>query len=576
MEQIAELVELLDDVWGPEVIGGYLHGSAVSGGLQAAGELDVLVVAQRSLRDEERQALLRGLLTISGTHLRDGADEGARRPISLTVVVQSEIRPWRYPANGDFHYGEGLRAQFEAGEETRPGEMPAVALDVTMALSGARPLTGPRPELILDPVPHADVVEASAACVTRLVAGLDGDPRGALLGLARIWCLLATGEVRSKSAAADWALAHLAPEHRPVLERAMDRGSRDGRNGEGWGGELRARVRPCVEGMVTEIDRFWDATAEEEALFVNRRYPLVANGLRMLEHAAVALAGEPDRDEVAYPVLHLHTAAEALLRGRMAMRPLGDVWPVGNGERDSNRHTRGEYEPFGLHEAAEVADSWCDTDIEAARADLMAFAHVRNRVLLSSDEDSDSLTAIRCRALPVLDLTLALVETDILGQLAQDVFGQHARGVRRSVRRVRAATERIREAVEERRRAIAWLSHEEAVVPCPYCGQFAVLGGDDRIDCLLCDREFGFATQYAASELAPLAPAYEPERCADCGHNSILNNTPIAARPDAEVDVCLYDGRVMRDQCASCRDLTASPSAEGLCLLCAARKVARE
>lgn len=124
MEQIAELVELLDDVWGPEVIGGYLHGSAVSGGLQAAGELDVLVVAQRSLRDEERQALLRGLLTISGTHLRDGADEGARRPISLTVVVQSEIRPWRYPANGDFHYGEGLRAQFEAGEETRPGRCP--------------------------------------------------------------------------------------------------------------------------------------------------------------------------------------------------------------------------------------------------------------------------------------------------------------------------------------------------------------------------------------------------------------------------------------------------------------------
>ncbi|MFI1172725.1 hypothetical protein [Streptomyces melanogenes] len=295
-----------------------------------------------------------------------------------------------------------------------------------------------------------------------------------------------------------------------------------------------------------EIDGFSDATAEEEALYFSRRHPLVANGLRMLERAATALAEEPDRYEVTYPVLHLHTATEALLRGRLAMHWAGDIWPAANGDPDSNRRTRGEYVGLGLHEAADLASRWCDTDIAAARADLLAFAYVRNRALLSSDRDSDSLAAIRCRALPVLDLMLAFVETDVLGQLTEDVADQYARAVRRSMRRVSAATARVRDTVEERRRAIApQLVHAEVVVPCPYCGEFAVPAGDHTVECLMCGRDFGSSAYHAAADLAPLAVG-EPERCGDCGYTSILHNTPTAAQPDGKVDVCLYDGRVIR------------------------------
>lgn len=79
------------------------------------------------------------------------------------------------------------------------------------------------------------------------------------------------------------------------------------------------RVVAGLDGDPHTTDRSSDATAEEEALYLNRRHPLVANGLRMLERAATALAEESDRYEVTYPVLHLHTATEALLRGRLAM-----------------------------------------------------------------------------------------------------------------------------------------------------------------------------------------------------------------------------------------------------------------
>ena len=66
VDQIQEIVALVDDVLGPDVIGTYLHGSSVLGGLKPASDLDVFVVSCRSLVNQEREALLDGLFKISG------------------------------------------------------------------------------------------------------------------------------------------------------------------------------------------------------------------------------------------------------------------------------------------------------------------------------------------------------------------------------------------------------------------------------------------------------------------------------------------------------------------------------
>ncbi|CAM5388180.1 aminoglycoside adenylyltransferase family protein [Streptomyces griseomycini] len=248
MDRTQEIVGLVGGVLGPDVIGTYLHGSSVLGGLRPASDVDVLVVSRRRMDEQGRRALLRGLLGISGSRNK-------ARPVELTVVVQSEVRPWRYPPTGDFLYGEWLRTEYEAGKVPRPEPMPDLALLVTMALAGDHPLTGPRPAQVLDPVPHADLVRASVAGVPGLLDDLDGDTRNVLLTLARVWSTLATGRIRSKDAAADWALTRLPPEHRPVLEHArrlyLDRRYCE----ESWSEALRAQVRPHVDRVLAEIGR---------------------------------------------------------------------------------------------------------------------------------------------------------------------------------------------------------------------------------------------------------------------------------------------------------------------------------
>ncbi|MFJ6672928.1 aminoglycoside adenylyltransferase domain-containing protein [Actinosynnema sp. NPDC091369] len=242
MDPIREVVELTRDVLDP--IGVYLHGSAVLDGLKPASDLDFLVVTRQPAEDVRRRALLAGLLALPGS-----------RPVELVVVAQPEVRPWRFPPTADFLYGEWLRAEFEAGAVPVPEPMPDLALLVTTALAGDHPLSGPPPAEVLDPVPHADVVRASVAGVPGLVADLDHDTRNVVLILARVWTTVATGAIRSKSAAADWALARLPAAHRPVLAHAKELYLGYRYDEETWPDDLRARVPEHVRHVVAEIDR---------------------------------------------------------------------------------------------------------------------------------------------------------------------------------------------------------------------------------------------------------------------------------------------------------------------------------
>lgn len=197
--------------------GVYLYGSAVVGGLRPDSDLDLFGVIGRRLIAAEKRALVEGLTPISGCATR----LPSWRPIELTLAVQDELRPWRYPPRFDFQYGEWLREEFQRGDfEPWPDANPDVAVLVTMVLGSAVPLIGPPARELLDPVPREDIVRAMVDEIPQLLDDLESDTRNVLLTLARIWTTTATGDVVSKDAAAAWVVARLPGEHRPVLELA--------------------------------------------------------------------------------------------------------------------------------------------------------------------------------------------------------------------------------------------------------------------------------------------------------------------------------------------------------------------
>ena len=165
-------------------------------------------------------------------------------------MAQPEVRPWRYPPRMELQYGEWLRDAFLAGViEPAPAENPDLGVLITMVRQSSRALIGPAATDVLDPVPRADLVRGMVDGLPALLADFAGDTRNVLLTLARIWTTVATGEIRSKDDAVDWALSRLPDEHRPMLARARDL-YRTGGYGDPW--DKRA-VRVLAEHLASEI-----------------------------------------------------------------------------------------------------------------------------------------------------------------------------------------------------------------------------------------------------------------------------------------------------------------------------------
>lgn len=217
--QLEAATALAADVLGADLAGVHLYGSAVVGGLRPDSDLDLFVLSRRRTSPAEKRRLIAALLPISGRHAADGP----ARSIELTIVAEPDVQPWRYPPRVDFQYGDWLRTQFERGELAPWDEPnPDLAILLETARRAAIALVGPPLRAVLPSVPRDDLVRASVDGIPGLLDDLDGDTRNVLLTLARIWTTVATGEIRPKDAAADWAIERLPAGDREILGRARD------------------------------------------------------------------------------------------------------------------------------------------------------------------------------------------------------------------------------------------------------------------------------------------------------------------------------------------------------------------
>ena len=229
-EQANAVLGVVGEVLGRDMIGAYLHGSAVLGGLRPTSDIDLLGVTSGPMAARQRRELVDGLLEISGVRAR----RGPARPVEVTIVLQGDVRPWRYPPRQEFLYGEWLRDSYERGAVPEPELNPDLAVLIAIALRGNTALAGPPPAQVLDPPPPDDIVRGAIHGLPQLIGDLETDTRNVLLTLARIWMTVATGQIVRKDVAADWALNRLPPEHRPVLAQAR-KTYLYGREEERWG-----------------------------------------------------------------------------------------------------------------------------------------------------------------------------------------------------------------------------------------------------------------------------------------------------------------------------------------------------
>lgn len=247
-EQISQSLHLLKEVLGDDLLGVYLYGSAIVGGLQKFSDLDIFVVSNRATTRDEKAKLAASLLTISGVYQKSN-----KPPIEMTIVVKSEINPWRYPPAFDFQYGDWLRTDFESGhiEPWPTKEMPDLAVLITQVLLANKILLGPSANQLLCNIPYKDFMAATKIALSSLIKELHSDTRNVLLTYARIWKTLATDMIDTKQDAAAWAIDRLPENYKPVMKHA--RACCMGEEIESWD-DVRVCIKPCADYLILQIE----------------------------------------------------------------------------------------------------------------------------------------------------------------------------------------------------------------------------------------------------------------------------------------------------------------------------------
>lgn len=245
--QINQCIYSLKNIFGDDLLGVYLYGSAVVGGLQKYSDIDLFVVLNRVTTYKEKSELVADLLNISGIYMKD-----KKPPIELTIVSKSAVNPWKYPPHFDFQYGEWLRSEFENDniEPWPTKEMPDLAILVTQVLLANRILLGPNPNELLSKIPYKDFMLAITKSLDTLMCELQSDTRNVLLTLARIWCTVETDTILPKPAAADWVINRLPENYLSVMKRA--KAICQGEQDEYWD-DLRTIIHPCADYMYVHI-----------------------------------------------------------------------------------------------------------------------------------------------------------------------------------------------------------------------------------------------------------------------------------------------------------------------------------
>lgn len=213
-----QVQSVVEGVLGESIVGIYLFGSAVVGGLKRDSDVDILVAVSNPPTFLQRKTLVAQLMSVSGAI----GNPQAIRPVELTVITVSDVVPWRFPPRAEFLYGEWLREEFEAGSVPEPVRDPDLAIVLKKVIDNSLSLYGSNAAEVFESVPMTDIRRAIRDSLPSLLAEAAGDERNVVLTLSRMWLTAATGDVAPKGAAAEWAEKQAPPHHGMLLKYARE------------------------------------------------------------------------------------------------------------------------------------------------------------------------------------------------------------------------------------------------------------------------------------------------------------------------------------------------------------------
>ena len=234
---LRRMVKRSAEIFGDNLTGIYLHGSAAMGCFQAQkSDLDLIFVVERDIADAEKLEFMR--------HVVEWDGEAPAKGIELSIVKRQFCNPFVYPTPFEIHFSQAHLQWYQENPRDYVDRMKGVDRDLaahfTVIGRYGIVLYGKPVSEVFGPVPREDYVDSIVSDIENAREDILEDSVYVILNLCRVLAYLRGGKgdgevlcassveppseeqlVLSKKGGGEWGLEHLPERFRGLIEAAL-------------------------------------------------------------------------------------------------------------------------------------------------------------------------------------------------------------------------------------------------------------------------------------------------------------------------------------------------------------------
>ena len=214
-----QFTESTRNILGDDLVGVYLHGSAVMGCFNPAkSDLDLLVVVESEPEDTVKRRYMDMVLRL---------DAGApAKGLELSVLRRRDCAPFVHPTPFVLHYSRAhldwYRREPEDYVQKMKGEDPDLAAHITILRHRGKALWGAPVEAVFAPVPREAYLDSIRADVADAMDRILENPVYVTLNLCRVMAFTREGLILSKQEGGKWGMGNLPWACHSIIEGALE------------------------------------------------------------------------------------------------------------------------------------------------------------------------------------------------------------------------------------------------------------------------------------------------------------------------------------------------------------------
>ena len=246
---LEEFVSRSKAIFGANLTGIYLHGSAVMGCFNPKkSDLDLLVVIKEVISNETKRRFMDMVVALN--------EQAPEKGIELSVVKECVCNPFVYPTPFELHFSKAHLQWYQSNPQDYVEKMKGTDKDLaahfTITYHRGLVLYGKDISEVFAPVPSDDYLDSIWCDIENAAEEIAENPMYLTLNLCRVLAYKKDGLIVSKQEGGEWGLKNiLKPEFQALITEAL----REYKGGENKTGMVYegATAQEFAEYMLEEI-----------------------------------------------------------------------------------------------------------------------------------------------------------------------------------------------------------------------------------------------------------------------------------------------------------------------------------